>query len=446
MHELKLPVLGQSVEEATIVTWLKQEGDAVREGDAIYTVQTDKAEIEVESTASGVLRKILVDPGIEIPVLSVVGLVGDANEALPANLPSVGAVKAARESVNANAGDAVAMSAPSPTPAMVTAASVVAVSGAAVSPRAKKLASEHHVNADALAGTGPGGRVLSDDVQAYLAQLDASKITPVAKRMAAARALDVRAIKGTGPGGKITKEDIEAIVVSTAPTGAAPGTTPSGGVKRVPLSPMRSVIARRMAESKYSAPHYYVTVEIDMFAAKIFRASVPYKVSFNDLVLYATMLALKEYPSVNARWAGDAIELVDDINLGMAVALPQGLIVPVVRRAQTLTLEALAKQTRALAEKAQAGKLLPDDYTGNTFTISNLGAFGVDQFTAIINQPDAAIIAVGQIKDRVVALEGGIHIRPIMKLTISSDHRIVDGALAAQFMGRLRQILETAAF
>ncbi len=437
MHELKLPVLGQSVEEATIVTWLKQEGDTIREGDAIYTVQTDKAEIEVESTASGVLRKILIEAGIEVPVLSVVALVGTADEALP----EVAAPAKKSAAPAAAAPSLTSQTSPTGQTSPTKAATPVASVTAAVSPRAKKLAEEHHINAAALSGTGPAGRVLSDDVQAYLDQLDASKITPVAKRLAAAQGIDVRNVKGTGPGGKITKEDIEAIQPAAPAAASAPG-----GVKRVPLTPMRNVIARRMAESMYSAPHYYVTVEIDMFAAKAFRAGLPYKVSFNDLVLYGTMLALKEYPAVNARWAGDAVELVDDINLGMAVALPGGLIVPVVKRAQTLSLEALAKQTRALAEKAQAGKLMPDDYSGNTFTISNLGSFGVDHFTAIINQPDAAIIAVGQIKDRVVAIDGGIHVRPIMKLTISSDHRIIDGALAAQFMGRLRQIIEAAAF
>lgn len=438
MHELKLPVLGQSVEEATIVTWLKREGDTVREGDAIYTVQTDKAEIEVESTASGVLRKILVEAGIEVPVLTVVALVGSADEAIP---EVAAPAKKAAAATPAPAGQASPASASGPaSPAHSTAPAASVASTAPVTPRAKKLAGEHHVNAAALQGTGPGGRVLSDDVQAYLEQLDSTKITPVAKRLAAAQGLDVRTVRGTGPGGKITKEDIEAVQPAPAASSAP------GGSKRVPLTPMRSVIARRMAESMYSAPHYYVTVEIDMAAAKAFRAALPYKVSFNDLVLYGAMLALKEYPAVNARWAGDALELVDDINLGMAVALPGGLIVPVVKRAQTLSLEALAKQARALAEKAQAGKLMPDDYTGNTFTISNLGAFGVDHFTAIINQPDAAIIAVGQIKDRVVAIDGGIHVRPIMKLTLSSDHRIIDGALAAQFMGRLRQIIEAAAF
>lgn len=440
MHEEKLPVLGQSVEEATIVTWLKKEGDAVREGDAIYTVQTDKAEIEVESTSAGVLRKILVEPGIEVPVLTVVALIGGADEPLPeiATRSGGGAARPA-------AAPAASTTAPAPTaaPAAVTTPShaPAPASGGAVSPRAKKLAAEHHVNADALHGSGAGGRVMSDDVQAYLEQLDASKITPVAKRLAAAQGLDVRGIRGTGPGGKITKEDIEAVKPAAVSAPKA-----KGGVKRVPLTPMRNVIARRMAESKYSAPHYYVTVEVDMFAAKAYRATLPYKVSFNDLVLYGTMLALKAHPAVNARWAGDAIEIVEDISLGMAVALPGGLIVPVVKNAQALTLEALAKQTRALAEKAQAGKLMPDDYSGNTFTISNLGSFGVDHFTAIINQPDSAIIAVGQIKDRPVVLEGGIHIRPIMKLTISSDHRVIDGALAAQFMGTLRQILESAAF
>ncbi len=210
---------------------------------------------------------------------------------------------------------------------------------------------------------------------------------------------------------------------------------------------MRRIIAERMSASKYSAPHYYVTVEVDMKGAKEFRVrNKAFKASFNDLVLYATAKALREFPNVNARWLGDAIEQGGDVNLGMAVALPAGLMVPVIRQAQLLSLEGLCAASKALAEKAQTGKLLPDDYQGNTFTVSNLGAFGVDHFTAIINQPDSAILAIGQIKDRVVVLDGGMHIRPIMKLTLSSDHRVVDGAVAAQFMGRLKEILEEAAF
>lgn len=443
MHEIKLPQLGQSVEEAEIVTWLKQEGDTIAEGEPIFTVQTDKAEIEVEATASGVLRKILVPPGIEVPVLTVVALAGTADEPLP-DLAGYavlsGAVKPAASAAAVATTPAAAVLPVNTAQAAPTAIAVPNAT-AAVSPRARKLAAGHHVDAARLAGSGVGGRVMDADVRAFLEQLDETRISPTARRLAAGAGLDVRALQGSGVGGRIMKADIEGVLA----TGGAPAAT-SLADQRVPLTPMRRIIAERMGASKFSAPHYYVTVEIDMSAAKAFRASLPYKVSYNDLVLRSVALTLREFPAVNARWAGDAIELVGDINLGMAVALPTGLIVPVIRNADTLSLEALGNAARGLAEKAQKGKLLPDDYSGNTFTVSNLGAFGVDNFTAIINQPDSAIIAVGQMKDRVVAIDGGIHIRPIMKLTISSDHRVIDGALAAQFMGRLRERMETAAF
>ena len=282
------------------------------------------------------------------------------------------------------------------------------------------------MEADVLAASASGGSV---------------KITPTAKRMAENAGIATAGIAGTGIGGKITKADIAHAVESPA------AVAPVAGATLKPLTPMRRIIAERMCASKYNAPHYYVTVEVDMSGAKAFRAkNKAFKASYNDLVLYATAKALREFPSVNARWRGDAIEEGGDVNLGMAVALPTGLIVPVIRQAQNLSLEGLCAAARTLAEKAQTGKLMPDDYQGNTFTVSNLGAFGVDHFTAIINQPDSAIIAVGQMKDRVVVIDGGIHIRPIMKLTISSDHRVIDGSVAARFMGRLKEILEEAAF
>ncbi|HOH32035.1 MAG TPA: dihydrolipoamide acetyltransferase family protein, partial [Candidatus Hydrogenedentes bacterium] len=314
-----------------------------------------------------------------------------------------------------------------------------------VSPRARKAAAARGIDAAALAGSGVGGRVLEADVLAAAPE-SAAKITPTAKRMIENAGIAAAGIAGTGIGGKITKADVsQALAKPAAPApAAAPGVA---SLQRVPLTPMRRIIAERMSASKYSAPHYYVTVEVDMKGAREFRArNKAFKASFNDLVLFATAKALREFPNVNARWLGDAIEQGGDVNLGMAVALPTGLIVPVIRQAHLLSLEGLCAASKALAEKAQTGKLLPDDYQGNTFTVSNLGAYGVDHFTAIINQPDSAILAIGQIKDRVVVIDGGIHIRPIMKLTLSSDHRVVDGAVAAQFMGRLKAILEEAAF
>jgi pyruvate dehydrogenase E2 component (dihydrolipoamide acetyltransferase) len=439
MHEIKLPKLGQSVEEAAIVQWLKKEGDPVQEGEPIFTIQTDKAEIECESTASGILRKILVQPDIEVPVMTVVALVGAPDEALP-DLAQYGLSGGA-------AAVAPVESAPSPSAPVEAAPLPGAASGtkSPVSPRARKLAEEKGIDPSTLSGTGVMGRVMEADVLAAFG----AKATPTAKRMAANAGIALTAISGTGIAGKITKADVAGAMTAATAATAAAAVPPAGlpeGIKRVPLTPMRRIIAERMAASKFAAPHYYVTVEIDMSKAKALRAKLPFKVSYNDLVLYAAVRAIREFPAVNVQWAGDALLQMPDVNLGVAVALPTGLIVPVIKQAHTLSLEGMAAAAKSLATKAQNNKLLPDDYTGNTFTVSNLGAYGVDHFTAIINQPDSAILAVGQMKDRPVVVDGGIHIRPIMKITMSSDHRLVDGAIAAQFMGKLKEILETADF
>lgn len=448
MFEVRMPKMGQSVEEAPIVQWLKNEGDRVQEGEPLFTIQTDKAEVECEAPASGVLRKILLEPNVEVPVLTVVALIGDASEPLP-DLAQYGV------------SGGVAAAAPAPAevkPAPVAAAPLAQAAGPAgsapVSPRARKKAEVLGVDASRLAGSGVGGRVMEKDVLAAPAVSDV-RATPVAKRIAAQAGVNLAAVAGSGPRGKVMKDDV--LRAQEAPAAAERAeirtteraearTTYGDGVKRTALTPMRRIIAQRMSQSKYSAPHYYVTFEVDMTAVKAFRESLPFKVSYNDIFLLATIKAIREFPNVNARWAGDAIEEVADINLGVAVALPSGLVVPVIKQAQNLSLEGIARAAKSLAERAKTNKLLPDDYTGNTFTVSNMGVFGVDNFTAIINQPDSAIIAVGAITDRVVAYNGGIHVRPIMKMTISSDHRVIDGAVAAQFMGRLKQILESGEF
>jgi pyruvate dehydrogenase E2 component (dihydrolipoamide acetyltransferase) len=438
MHEILLPKMGNSVEEAEIVKWFKKEGDAVETGDPLFSIQTDKAEVECESTASGILRKILVPEGVEVPVLTVVALVGDADEALPDNMGAPSASAPAAQVSAPIAGPAAAA------PAAPVSPGTGATGKSPVSPRARKAAEALGINPATLSGSGVGGRVMEQDVLASARSGGAVKITPTARRMAENAGLSVAQLSGTGIGGKITKADIarslEQGIAQAAPEAKE-------GIRTVPLSPMRRIIADRMCASKYSAPHYYITVEVDMSAAKNFRAANrSFKVSYNDLVLFATARALRSFPAVNARWCGDFIEELSEVNLGMAVALPTGLIVPVIRNAHLLSLEGLSSTAKALAEKAQTGKLLPDDYQGNSFTVSNLGAFGVDQFTAIINQPDSAILAVGQMKDRAVVIDGGIHIRPVMKLTLSSDHRVIDGAVAAQFMSHLKSILEEGAF
>ena len=442
MFEIKMPQMGQSVEEASIVKWFKQEGDAVVKGEPLFSIQTDKAEVECEAPESGILRKIILAPDVIVPVLTLIGLIGDANEALPeAGASSVSVAKASAPATTVSAPQPVAAPVLPPTPQPQSGERVYA------SPRAKAQAAQLNVNLNALTGSGPAGRVVEADVLAASGVSDTAnvRITPTAKRVAQNMGVDVKGIQGTGIGGKITKADVAGAGI--APMTAAPALPVPGAGETIKLSPMRRVIAKRMCESLYSAPHYYVTVEVDMSAAKKFRAGLKaFTPSFNDLVLSATVKALRSFPMVNSRWLGDAIEIMEDVNLGVAVALPEGLIVPVLKKAQHLSLEGIREQCKVLIDKAKTGKLTPDDYTGNTFTISNLGPFGVDQFTAIINQPDSAILAVGQMKDRPVVVDGGIFVRPIMKLTLSSDHRVIDGSVAAQFMGRLKELLETAEF
>lgn len=440
MHEIKLPKLGQSVEEAPIVEWYKQEGDTVVEGEALFSIQTDKAEIDCESTASGVLRKILVAPGVDVPVLSVVALVGGADEALP-DLSAYGVGGAEASSLPAEAapaGSGGGVPAAAAVPAAPALAGAPSSGRAPSSPRARKTAAAHGVDLAGVPGSGVGGRVLAADVLALAGPGGAVRATPVARRVAANAGVDLAGVRGTGARGKVLKED-----VLRAASGGAPA---DGAARRIPHTPMRRIIARRMSESKFTAPHYYVMVEVDMGACARLRRELPYKVSYNDMVLWAVAQRLREHPEVNARWTEDAIEAGGPVHLGMAVALEGGLVAPVLRDAHLLTLEALSAAARGLAERAKQNKLLPEDLEGNSFTVSNLGGFGVDAFTAIINQPASAILAVGQIKDRPAVIDGGIHVRPIMKVTLSSDHRVIDGAVAARFMGSVKELLEQAAF
>lgn len=445
MFEVKMPKLGQTVEVATIVQWLKREGEYIKEGEPLFTVQTDKAEIEYESPFSGFLLKILVREGEEVPVLTVVALIGEKDEVIPEGFYTSPPLSPEKQQVETSLTSEEIkkqehledISIKEPTTILMSSPETKA------SPRAKKTAEELGISLEGIKGSGVEGRIISKDVvEAYEKQ---PKATPTAKKVAELKGIDLAKVPGTGPKGKITKEDVERAIsdkqISPEKTTAIPP-----GTQRIPLTPMRKIIAERMSHSLSVAPHYYVTVEIDMTNAKLLRERLPFKVSFNDIVLYATVRAIREYPSVNVQWGGDCIIQMSDINLGVAVALPQGLIVPVIKKAQELSLEGISKAAKELIQKAQNNKLLPDDYTGNTFTVSNLGPYGVDHFTAIINQPDSAILAVGQIKDRPVVIDGGIYIRPIMKITMSCDHRVIDGALAGQFMGKLKEILEKADF
>jgi len=429
IQHVLMPKLGQTMEEATVARWLKKEGDPVARGDVLLEITTDKATLEVESYVSGVLRKILAREGETLPVNAVIALVGDPEDALPADL----------EALRTPAGVAGAPSGAAPqaaqTPAtlMAEATTQPAVGKIFASPRARRLAAEEKVNLRLIRGSGPGGRIVEADVRAHLERLRQTRSTPAARALAYERGVDLTTLHAEG---RITKAQVEA---------AAPGAAP--GARRVPLSPMRRVIAERMSRSKQQIPHFQISMDVEMRAAVALRTRLnqegPVRIAFHDMLIKACAKAFAEYPMMNAVWDGDAILYRSEIHIGLAVALEEGLTVPVVRHADRLSLQEIARESARLIERARNKRLTPDEYEGGCFTISNLGMFGVDSFVPIINPGESAILGVGRIADRVIACGDAICIRPLMNLTLSADHRALDGAIAAKFLGRVKALLES---
>lgn len=443
------PKLGQTMEEGAIVKWLKKEGDPVAKGDILFEIETDKANLEVESFFEGVLLKIYIREGVTVPVNTVVAYVGASGEKVPDQPPKADApapaAPAAPAAAPASAPAAVAAPAPqpaaAPAPAPVAAAPVtvpapkpaapVVAAKLVISPRAKALAKDACIDPARITGTGPNGRIVEKDVLAYLAaaRYDELRVTPAAKRLAAEKGVDILTVRGSGDGGRIMVEDVERAIRR----------------KPVALSRMRQVIARRLVESKQTIPHFYVTVKVDITDLMTFRADLKAKglnYSVNDFVLEAVILSLEEFPVVNSVTDGMTVSWRGDVDLGMAVNVDNGLVVPVIRAAQTLTIKELNAQAKALAEKARTGKLLPDEMVGSTFTVSNMGMLNVDQFTAIVNPGEAGILAVSSGKQVPAVVNGEIKIRTVMAMTLSADHRIVDGAVGAKFVNAVKAKLE----
>ncbi len=397
--EVILPQLGLTQEEGTIVRWLVAEGARVVKGEPLFEVMTDKATVEVEAPASGVLLRILVPEGGTVPVAAPIALIGEPEQARSA--PTAGAAPA-----DAAAGRT------GPPPARPAAAGPApAAPGAAgaaprikISPRARALAASHGVDIRALAGSGPGGRIIERDVQQALAARAA--IAPAAKPVAA------------------------------APPPVA--------------SRMRAIIARRMMESVRTTAQLTLTTEVDMAEAVRLRDEVGPELerregvhlSYTDLVVRATAIALREHPGMNARWEGEGVRRLPEVHIGVAVALDQGLLVPVVRHADRATLAQISAAVRDLSGRARAMALRPDEMQGGTFTVTNLGMFDVDAFTPILNSPEAAILGVGRLHRKPLAVGDRVEIRPAMVLSLTFDHRVVDGAPAAQFLQRIKHLLE----
>jgi pyruvate dehydrogenase E2 component (dihydrolipoamide acetyltransferase) len=441
------PKLGQTMEEGLIVKWLKQEGDAVGKGDILFEIETDKANLEVESFFEGILLKIYVGVGITVPVNTVVGYVGAAGEKVPAQPPAPAAAPAAPQAATPAAAPAAA---PAPVPtaapraeapraaeavvrpfaAAPAPAPAVAVKRA-ISPRAKALARDKAVDPAPVTGTGPNGRITEKDVLAYLSarNYEALRIAPAAKRLAQEKGVDILTVRSSGEGGRIRVEDVERAIRA----------------QPVALSRMRQVIARRLVESKQTIPHFYVTVTADITDLMRYRAALKAAgsaYSVNDFILEAVVLALEEFPAVNSTTDGRTVTWRGDVDLGVAVSVENGLVVPVIRAAQTLSLAELRDRVKTLADKARAGKLTPDEMTGSSFTVSNMGMLDVDSFAAIINPGEAGILAVASGREAPAVVNGEVRIRTRMAMTLSADHRIVDGATGARFANAIRAKLE----
>ena len=438
IQQVLMPKLGQTMEEATVERWLKQEGDAVNKGDILLEITTDKATLEVESYVKGTLRKVVAPEGSVFPVNAVIALVGEPDDPLPDNLDELlaaGGTEAKPQPEEA------AQSSEAPASVAQTAPAPIAIpqdGRIRISPRARKTANAGKVPAQVLRGTGPGGRIVEEDVLAHIEKRDRIKATPTAIALAFEHGVDITLVSGTGPGGKVTKED----VLGAQPTVAA--AAPAG--RRIELTAMRRVVADRMTQSKREAPHFYLMMEMDMTATVKLRAELnasgPARIGFHDFIICACAKALAENPAMNVVWAGDAIQQRGEVNIGLAVGLDEGLIVPVVRNADRLSLSGIAKASAALIEKARSKKLTPDEYEGGCLTLSNLGMYDVDNFIPVINPGESAILGVGRIAQKPVVIDGGLHIRSMMGCTLSADHRAVDGAIASAFLKRVKDLLE----
>ena len=411
---VKMPLLSDTMTEGVIHAWLKKVGDTVKSGDMLAEIETDKATMELEAYDEGTLLYIGVKEGESVPVNSVIAVIGEKGADYE-TLLKANSAPSAPKAAEASKGEAPKEEAP----------------------KAEAPKSSEPAKATPAVSSSSNGRVLA---------------SPLAKKLAEEKGIDIAAVSGTGEGGRIVKSDIDNYVPAAAPAAATGGTSMSvigqENTEEVKLTQMRKAIARSLADSQSNAVDFQITMEINMDNAMKARVAMnetsPVKISFNDMVLKACGVALKQHPEINSSWRDDHIRKNHHVHIGMAVAIPEGLVVPVIRFADTLPLSVLAATTKELGGKAKNGKLQPADWEGNTFTVSNLGMFGVESFTSIINNPknESCILSVGGIKETVAVKNGEFYATNIMKVTLTCDHRVVDGALGAAFMVTLKGLLE----
>mgnify|MGYP006266166827 FL=1 len=425
--------MSDTMTEGVIVEWHKQVGDQVESGDVMAEVETDKATMELESYTEGTLLHIGVETGESVPINAIIAVVGEEGEAYQSLL---------KEEAASSESDA---ESPQESPATTAAAS---------SAQGSEDSDAERASSPAATPSAPASSETEPETAASEGRIKAS---PLARRLAEERGIDLQKVQGSGDHGRIVRRDIEsyqpaaqpaASAVEAAPSSPEPASIPQmeEGYEDVKLSQMRKTIARRLSESKFNAPHFYLKMDIDMERAWESRQHINeylgFKVSFNDMIIKAAAMALRKHPDVNVSWMGDTMRYYKHVHIGVAVAVPEGLIVPVIRHADALSLSAISQEVKRLAQRARDKKLQPEEFQGNTFSISNLGMFDIDEFTGIINPPDACILAAGKIAEQAVVRDGALTKARMMKVTLSCDHRAVDGATGAQFLQTFKALLE----
>ncbi|CAN5476573.1 dihydrolipoamide acetyltransferase family protein [soil metagenome] len=447
--DIIMPNLGFDVQQARLIEWVKKPGDTIKQGEILAVVESDKANVELESIASGVILEQLAEAGVEVPVGSVIARIGQASEmktVAPTAQPTSSTLVGRPEETSKTAD---------------------------VSPIARRLAEDNKVDVTTLTGSGPRGRITKEDVEAAIAK-PATPVTavqseeaggvralPKVRKAAREAGIDLAKVSARGANGITTMADLEAHQQSAKPAEPAPAVQPvtpavpvapvpttaspmREGARVIPLSRMRQIIGKRLSDSMREAPHFYVTGEFDLDAALKRLTTLPEpRPGVNVLIQYLAIQAVRRVPALNATYENETLYRHDSVNLSVAVALEDGLLTPVLAGAERFSLEGLAQETRQLIQRTRANKLQPNDLQGGTFTISNLGVIRqVDQFTAVINPPQVAILAVGTVKQRPVVIDGGLHIHQTVHLTLSGDHRVVDGMHLGQFMAAFQAELD----
>ncbi len=448
-----MPQMGYDMQQGTVVRWRKNEGDEVARGDVLAEIETDKATVEFEAYVSGVLRRIVVDTGVVVPVGELIAVIGSRDEQLPDDIPG-------------SSSSAPAASAPT---VQVQPSAELSTSAASddgevrASPIARRLARERGLELSLISGTGPGGRIVEQDVLDYqepapvdgaasLSAVDSAgrveRASPIARRLARERGIDLASVAGTGPEGRIVEQDVVSYQPAAPEAEAVPAQVEAEG-ERAELSRMRQVIARVTSDSKRDAPHFYLTATVAMSRAMALRrevndvASSETRISVNDLIVKASAIALQRHPKFNAFFRGEHLQMNSSLNIGIAIALEAGLIVPGIGHCENRSLVEIASASSDLIARAHQGTLQNEEYSGTTFSISNLGMFDVDSFAAIIYPPHAAVLAVGKVSEQPVVRDGQLAVGQTMQATLSVDHRVADGAEAAQFLMEIKGLLES---